>query len=66
VGNSVLDKIKVGEEVKGVIFLRKKPVKINHDVYTKYVLEMLCEITIQIIFDFVSGVLFILLVLWIK
>jgi len=62
VGNSVLDKRKVGEEVKGVIFLRKKTVKINYDVYTKYVLEMLCEITIRTIFDFVSGVLFILLV----
>jgi len=58
----VLDKRKVGEEVKGVIFLRKKTVKINYDVYTKYVLEMLCEITIRTIFDFVSGVLFILLV----
>jgi len=39
VGNSVLDERKLGEGVKGVIFLRKKAVKMNHGIYTESVLE---------------------------
>jgi len=45
----VRDKRKVGEGVKGEIFLRKKAVKINHaapnhGAYVESVVEMLCEI----------------------